>query len=74
MQGLTLAAIIASEKRTNARLDVKSQQSHPSSTPRSRAPGYIACLKSMSMTVTMQGLTFAAITALRKRTLMLDST
>ena len=39
----------------------------------SRAPGHSACLKSMSRTMTMEGLTLAAITAAEKRTLMLDS-
>ena len=41
---------------------------------RSRVPGHSACLKSMSRTITMQGLTLAAIIATEKRTLMLDST
>ena len=65
MQGLTLAAITTSEKQTlmldninNARLNVKSQQSHSSAKSGSKAPGHSACLKSMSGTITMQGLTY----------------
>ena len=76
MQGLTLAAIIASEKSTfngtldlnNARLHVKSQQSHPSMKSRSRALGHSDCLRSISRTITMQGLTLAAISVLEKST------
>ena len=58
----------------NARLDVKLQQSYSSTKSRSQAPGNIVCLRSMSRTITMQGLTFAAISPSEKRTLMLDST
>ena len=70
MQGLTLADITARETHlttklelNNARLDVKSQQSHSSTKSRSRAPS--ACLKSMSRTITMQGLIFSPITLQR---------
>ena len=49
-------------------------QSHWSVKSRSMATGHSACLKSMSRTNTMQGLTFAAITATEKQTLMIDST
>ena len=38
----------------------------------SRIRGHRVCLKSMSRTITMLGLTLAAITASQKRTLMLD--
>ena len=38
------------------------------------APSHNACLKSMSVTITMQGLTLTAITATEKHTLMLDLT
>ena len=62
------------ETHLNARLDVKSWQSHWSMKSRSRAPGHSACLKSISRTITRQGLTLAAITTTEKRTLMLDST
>ena len=58
----------------NARLDVKSQQSYFSMKSKSRAQGHSACLKDMSRTITMQGLSLAAITNLEKHTLMLDST
>ena len=61
------------ETHFNARLDVKSRQSRLSAKSRSTAPGQSACLKSMLRTITMQGLTLAAITAAEKRTLMLDS-
>ena len=74
MQGSTLAAIIDSENTlnarfgvNNARLDLKSQQSHPSAKSRSRAPSHGAFLKSMSRVINMKGLTFAAITASEKR-------
>ena len=70
MQGLTLAAIIASEKHalvlddvTNARLVVKLKHNHSSTKSRSRAQGHIACLKSVLRTITMQGLTLVVITA-----------
>ena len=56
----------------NARLEVKSWQSHSSMTSRSRVSGHSACLKSMLRTITMQGLTLTAITASEKYTLMLD--
>ena len=59
---------------SNARLDVKSQQSHSSAKSRSRAPGHSVCLKSMLRTITIQGLTLAAIIASEKPSLMLDST
>ena len=62
------------ETHFNARLDVKSKQSHKSAKSRSRAPGHSGCLKSMSRTITIQGLTLAAITAAGKCPLMLDST
>ena len=60
----------------NARMEVKSQQSHWGLKSKSRAPGHSVCLKSMSRTTTMQGLTLAAtcITASEKHILMLDST
>ena len=50
----------------NARLDVKSRQSHLSAKSRSRSPGHSGCLKSISRTITMQGLTLAAITVTEK--------
>ena len=56
-----------------ARLNVKSLQSHRSMKSRSRAPGHSVCLKNMLRTITMQGLTLAAITASQKHTLMLDN-
>ena len=58
----------------NARLDVKSWQRHWSAKSMSRASCHSACLKSMSRTITMQGLKLAAITAAEKCTLMLEST
>ena len=73
IEGLTLRAITAAEKCTNARLNVKSRQSHSSAISGSNAPGHSVCLKSMSRTITMQGLTLAAITASQKHTLMQDS-
>ena len=51
----------------NARLDWSAKS-------RSRAPGVSAYLKSMPRTISIQGLTLAAITAAEQRTLMLDST
>ena len=73
MQGLTRSYHRFKETHINARfddnnasLDVKSQQSN--SISRSRAPSHSGCLKSMSRTITMQGLTFTAITASEKRT------
>ena len=78
LQGLTLAAIATSKKHFNARLDVNKgrldldHNSHSSMKSRSRALGHSACLKSMSRTITMQGLTLAAITTSEKHTLMLD--
>ena len=75
MQGLALAAITASEKHIlmlddvyNARLDVKSKQSHSSTKFRSRAPGHSACLKGISMKITMQGLTLEDLTVSEKFT------
>ena len=53
MQGLTLTAIIAAEKQTNARTDVKNYDSHWSVKCSSR---------------TKQGLTLAAIIAAEKQT------
>ena len=44
--------------------NLKSSQSHSSAKSRSRAPGHTDCLKSMSRTITMQGLTLAPIIAL----------
>ena len=75
MQGLTFAAITASEKHT-LMLDstyiiqdsTKNNQSHSSAKSRSRAWGHNARLKSMSRTITMQGLTLAAITVSEKST------
>ena len=61
------------ETHFNARLNVKSEQSHSSVKSRSRPPGHSACLKSMSRTITMQGMTLASMSALEKHTLMLDS-
>ena len=58
----------------NARLDIKSKQSHSSVKSRSRASGHSACLMSMSRIITMQGLALAAISASEKHTLKLDST
>ena len=73
MQGLTLIATTASEK---SRLmldlieimldDVKSGQSHSRTRSRSRASGHTACLKTISRTITMQGLTLTAITTSEK--------
>ena len=62
------------EMHLNARLDVKSGQSHLSSKSRSRTPVHSACLKGMSRTITMQSMTLASMTASEKGTLMLDST
>ena len=59
------------ETHFNARLNIKSWQSHSSMISRSRAKEHCVCLKSMSRTITMQGLTLAAITASRQHTLML---
>ena len=57
------------ETHFNARLDIQSKQSHSGAKSRSRAPGNSVCLKSISMTITMQSLTLAAITASEKHTL-----
>ena len=69
MQGLTLAAIIAAEKQTlmleSMQNYVISFKSHWSVKCRSRAPGHSACLKDMLRTITMQGLTLAAIMSIR---------
>ena len=73
MQGLTLIASIAAEKQTliiNARVDVKLQQSHWSVKCSSRAPGHSASLKGMLRTITMHGLSLAAIIAAEKQTLL----
>ena len=59
------------ETHFNARLDIKSWQSHSSMKSRSKALSHSACLKSIPRTITVQGLTFAAITAAEKHTLML---
>ena len=58
----------------NARLNVKSWQSHSSMKCRSRAPVHSVSLKSMSRTITMQGLTLTTIIVSEKYTLMFDST
>ena len=42
-------------RETNARVDVKLQQTHWSMKCRSRAAGHSACLKGMLWTITMQG-------------------
>ena len=52
----------------NARLDIKSRQSHSSTKSRSRALGHYASLKTISWTITMQGLTLAAIIVTGKST------
>ena len=62
------------ETHFNARLTVKSWQSCLSVQSRSRALSHSVCLKSMSRTITIQGLTQAAISASEKPILMLDST
>ena len=41
---------------------------------RSRTPGHSVCLKKMSRTIAMQGLTLTATTTTEKRTVMLDAT
>ena len=73
MQGLTLTAISATEKRT---LKLDSTLNHNKVTGArnlGQGVGHSACLESMSRTITMQGLTLTAITTTEKRTLMLDS-
>ena len=79
MQDLTLIALTTTDKYTLmldstwiTLDDVKSLQSHSSMKSRSRVSRLSACLKSMSRTITMQGLTLIAITASEKYTLMLD--
>ena len=72
MQGLSIAAITATEKHTLMLDDIKSQ-SHSSAKSKSRLTSHSACLKSMSRIITMQGVTLASVTASKKRTLMLTS-
>ena len=74
MQGMRLAAINASEKRTLMLDSTKNNDGHWSAKSRSRTLGHNACLKSMSRTITVQGLTLAAIIAAENGTLLLDST
>ena len=62
------------EMHNNSRLKVKFWQSTWSIKYRSRALDHGACLKSVSMTTTMQGSILAAITAAEKCTSILDST
>ena len=73
MQGLTLPAIIASQKH-NLMLD--STKNHDKVTAvRNLGQGHqvIGCLKSKSRTITVQGMTLAAITPSEKCTLELDT-
>ena len=73
MQGLTPTAITASEKLTLMLDSTLSHDSHSSAKSKSRSLGHNACLKSMSRTITVQGLILTAITAAEKRSLMLES-
>ena len=63
MQGFTLAGITDAEK---AKLRRKYYQSQWSVKNRSGVLGQGACLKGMSMTITMQGFTLKAITVAEK--------
>ena len=63
MQGFRLAAISDVEK---AKRRCKNYQSQWTVKYRSRAPGEGACLKGMSMTITMQGFRLAAISDVEK--------
>ena len=54
--------------------DLKRLQSQWSMKCRPRAPCHGACLKSVSMTITMQGFILTVITVAEKCTLFLDST
>ena len=67
IQGLTITAIIAAEKHTLV-LDYVIFDSQWSVKCRSRALCHGVCLKSMSRTITMQGIILAAITAAEKFT------
>ena len=58
------------ETDINARIYVKSLQSHWSVKCRSRASDHSACLKGILRTITMEGLTLAAIIAAEKQTLL----
>ena len=74
IQVLTPAALNATQKHTLMLDSTLNHDSHSSAISRSMAPEHNVYLKSMSRTITMQGLTLAAITASQQRTLMLDST
>ena len=62
------------ETHLNAKLYIKSWQNHSSMKYRSWVSDHSVCLKSMSRTITMQGLTLTAITSSEKYTLLLQST
>ena len=73
MQGMTLAFMTVSEKKHFKSIhDVNNDDNHRSAKVTSRELGHNGCLKSMSRTITMQGLTLTAITATEIGTLMLD--
>ena len=63
MQGFRLAAISDVEK---TKLRRKNFQSQWTVKYKSRAPGYAACLKGMSWTISMQGFRLAAISDVEK--------
>ena len=63
MQGFSLAAISDVEK---TKLRRKNFQSQWTVKYRSKAPGYGACLKGMSRTITMQGFRLSATSDVEK--------
>ena len=62
------------ETHCNARLDVNSDKISGMQNLGQGQRIIVRCLKSMSRTIIMHGWTLAAITAIEKHTLMLDST